>query len=195
MKLLDISRELTRAPVYPGDPPPVLRPLSHLALGDVCNLTAVDMCLHNGTHLDAPLHFLPDGGDAAQTPLDVCVGECYVVDFEGVLLGAQAEQIIERLHPERLLFRGRMEISPSAAFVLSGTEVKLVGVEAPSVAPPESAAAVHRQLLGGGVYLLEGLDLSAAREGYYFLFAAPLKIAGADGAPVRAVLLERTLSV
>ncbi|MCI9414459.1 MAG: hypothetical protein HFJ79_04660 [Clostridiales bacterium] len=195
MKLLDISRELTRAPVYPGDPEPSLRPLSRLSLGDPCNLSAMDMCLHNGTHLDAPLHFVPDGADAAQTPLDVCVGECYVIPFDGVLLGAQAEEITDRLHPERLLFKGEMEISPSAAFVLSDAGVKLVGVEAPSIAPSESVAAVHRQLLGRGVHLLEGLDLSSVQEGYYFLFAVPLKIAGADGAPVRAVLLERTLGL
>ena len=66
-----------------------------------------------------------------------------------------------------------------------------MGVEAQSVSPPECTAAVHRQLLGAGMLLLEGLDLSKAAPGTYFLFAAPLKIAGADGAPVRAILLER----
>ena len=195
MKLLDISRELTGAPVYPGDPAPALRPLSRLSLGDACNLSAIDMCLHNGTHLDAPLHFIPDGGDIAAVPAEACVGECYVLPFDGVLLGAHVEAVVDRIHPERLLFKGQMEISPSAAFVLSESGLKLIGVESPSVAPPESVGAVHRQLLGGGVLLLEGLDLSRAEEGYYFLFAAPVKIAGADGAPVRAVLVERTLGI
>ena len=110
--------------------------------------------------------------------------------FEGVLLGAQAEELLPRLH-KRILFKGKMEISPSAAFVLTDAGIKLVGVEDPSVAALECTSAVHRQLLGSGMALLEGLDLSGVEPGDYFLFAPPLKIAGADGSPVRAVLVER----
>ena len=193
IKMIDISREMIGAPVYPGDPAPRLEPLSRLSLGDGCNLSSLHCCLHNGTHLDAPRHFLPDGMDAARIPLDSCVGECLVVACDGVLLGAQVDALLEKQVPERLLFKGRMSISPSAAFVLADAGIRLIGVEAPSVAPPEEAGEVHRQLLGSGIVLLEGLDLSQAGTGYYFLFAAPLKIAGADGTPVRAVLLERSL--
>ncbi len=190
MKILDITREMLEAPVYPGDPAPSLEPLCRLRFGDACNTSALHACLHNGTHLDAPLHFIPDGTDAAQAALDACVGECSVVEFDGLLLGAQAEELLPGLKP-RVLFKGNTELSPSAAFVLAGSGVRLIGVEAPSVAPAECTAPVHRQLLDSGVLLLEGLDLSDAHEGTYFLFAAPLKIRGGDGAPVRALLLER----
>ena len=190
MRLIDISRELTAAPVYPGDPAPELSAVCRIALGDVCNTSLLTACVHNGTHLDAPLHFIPDGKDTAAVDLDSCVGECSVVEFEGVLLGAQAEEMLPRLCP-RVLFKGNMEISPSAAFVLSTAGLKLIGVENQSVAPPECSSPVHRQLLSNGLILLEGLNLSNVREGKYFLFAPPLKIAGSDGSPIRALLVER----
>ena len=116
-----------------------------------------------------------------------------MVACSGVLLGAQVDALLEKQRPERLLFKGDVTISPSAAFVLADAGIRLLGVEAPSVALPEEAGEVHRQLLSSGMVLLEGLDLSQAGTGYYYLFAAPLKIAGADGTPVRAVLLERSL--
>ena len=190
MILHDISRELLGAPVYPGDPAPALSALCRIEWGDVCNTSALSACAHNATHVDAPRHFIPDGTDTAALPLDLCVGECSVVAFDGVLLGAQAEEMLPRLR-RRVLFKGKMEISPSAAFVLTDAGVKLVGVESQSVASPECTSAVHRQLLGSGMALLEGLDLSGVETGEYFLFAPPLKIAGADGSPVRAVLVER----
>lgn len=190
MRFIDITRELTAASVYPGDPPPELQALCRTAWGDVCNTSLLKACVHNGTHLDAPRHFIPDGCDTASVELDACIGECSVVEFEGTLLGAQAEKLLPGLSP-RVLFKGKMEISPSAAFVLSTAGLRLVGVEAQSVSAYESTAEVHRQLLGSGMVLLEGLDLTGAHPGNYFLFAAPLKIADSDGSPVRAVLVER----
>ena len=190
MKCIDITRELLSAPVYPGDPSPHMEELRRMRLGDECNVSALYSCLHNGTHLDAPRHFVPDGQAIDDVPLTACVGECSVVEGEGLLLGAQAEELLPKLK-KRVLFKGQVQISPSAAFVLSDAGLELIGVEAQSVSPPECTAAVHRQLLGAGLVLLEGLDLSRAAPGTYFLFAAPLKITGADGAPVRAVLLER----
>ena len=190
MKLIDISKELTKAPVYPGDITPELRPLSRMSMGDVCNTTAVSMCLHNGTHLDAPRHFLPDGATADKVDLEACIGECVVLEYDGFLLGDAAEELLPYLK-KRVLFKGSVQLTPSAAFVLSDAGVVLIGVEQPSVAPPEYVEQVHRQLLGTGMVLLENLDLSQAKVGEtYLLMAAPLKIAGADGAPVRAVLAE-----
>lgn len=189
MQLIDITRELMSAPVYPGDPAPELTPLCRIAYGDACNTTAVSACLHNGTHLDAPCHFVAQGSDITEVPLAQCVGECSVIELSGALTGQQLERILPRLK-ERVLIKGQVEITPSAAFVLTDNGVRLLGVEPQSVAMDQGAA-VHRQLLGSGMVLLEGLDLSAAEEGTYFLFAAPVKIAGADGAPVRAVLVKR----
>lgn len=190
MKLIDITRELMKAPVYPGDPAPQLQPLARTALGDVCNTTALNFCLHNGTHMDAPRHFFSEGDSIDKITLDACVGECVVLECDGLLLGDRAEELLPYLK-KRVLFKGTVQLTPSAAFVLSDAGVILIGVEHPSVAAPEYTADVHRQLLGNGIVLLENLDLSNAKVGEtYLLMAAPLKIAGADGSPVRAVLAE-----
>ncbi len=191
MKLIDISREMFQAPVYPGDPAPELEAVCRMDLGDPCNTSVYHGCVHNGTHMDAPCHFLPSEIDIATVPLEACVGECSVIEWEGPLLGAQAENLVKFSHP-RVLFKGHVEITPSAAFVLSDSGLLLVGVEPPSVANAADSTAVHRQLLQNGVILLEGLDLSQAKPGSYFLFAAPVKLADSDGAPVRAVLVDKS---
>lgn len=190
MKIIDITKELFTAPVYPGDPHPELEAVYRMEQGDGCNLSVIHACLHNGTHLDAPLHFCADGKDMAQVSLDACIGECTVVEWDGYLTGAHVENFLPSLRP-RVLFKGNVQITPSAAFVLSDSQVTLVGVESQTVEPDGGDGAVHRQLLGNDVVLLEGIDLSRVQPGVYFLMAAPLKIAGADGTPVRALLLER----
>ncbi len=192
MQLIDITRELMRAPVYPGDPAPTLTRLTDMSAGDACNTTALNACLHNGTHMDAPRHFIPYGDGIDKISLEACIGECVVIEYSGLLLGDEAEDLLYRLlGKKRVLFKGDIQISPSAAFVLSGAGLKLIGVEGASVAPPMYSEEVHRQLLGADVVLLEGLDLSKTEDGTsYFLMAAPLRIANADGAPVRAVLAE-----
>lgn len=192
MKLIDITRELMRAPVYPGDPAPELTKLTDMAAGDPCNTTAISACLHNGTHMDAPRHFFPQGDAVDKIALDACIGECLVVECSGLLLGDAAEELLPKLqNKKRILFKGDLRLTPSAAFVLSCAGLSLIGVENPSVAPLEYAEEVHRQLLSNDIVLLENLDLSKAEAGVpYLLMAAPLRIAGADGAPVRAVLAE-----
>ena len=190
MNLIDITRELMKAPVYPGDPAPKLQPLTRISLGDYSNTSAISACLHNGTHMDAPRHFFPEGDPIDKVDLDACIGECTVIECDGVLLGDRAEELLPYLK-KRVLLKGSVQLTPSAAFVLSGAGVLLLGVESSSVAPPQYTEDVHRQLLGSGMVLLEGLDLTNAKAGEtYLLMAAPVKIAGADGAPVRAVLAE-----
>lgn len=192
MKLIDITRELIKAPVYPGDPAPQLTKLTTMAAGDPCNTSALTACLHNGTHMDAPRHFFPQGDGIDKVPLDACIGECIVVECNGLLLGDAAEELLPKLkNKQRVLFKGDLQLTPSAAFVLSCAGLVLLGVESASVAPITYTEEVHRQLLGAGIVLLEGLDLSKAEPDVpYLLMAAPLRIAGADGAPVRAVLAE-----
>ena len=106
MKRIDITRELLTAPVYPGDPEPRLEAMSRIELGDVCNTSLLHACLHTGTHLDAPRHFVPEGADTEQALLEACVGDCTVVAFDGLLLGAQAEALLGRVR-RRLLFKGK----------------------------------------------------------------------------------------
>ena len=158
--------------------------------GDACNASTITHHMHNGTHMDAPCHFLPNEIDIATVPLEACVGECSVIEWNGPLLGDDAENLVKFSHP-RVLFKGNVEITPSAAFVLSDSDLLLVGVEPQSVAGAADTPAVHRQMLMGGVILLEGLNLSEVKPGSYFLFAAPIKIEGSDGAPVRAVLVDK----
>ena len=190
MNLIDITRELTSAPVYPGNPSPQIQPLSRISLGDAANTSAIFACLHNGTHMDAPRHFIPDGTPIHKIDLEACIGECVVLECKGLLLGDEAERLLPYLK-KRVLLKGDVQLTPSAAFVLSTAGLLLLGVEAPAVAPPEYSPEVHRQLLGTGMVLLEGLDLTHAKVGEtYFLMAAPVKIAEADAAPVRAVLAE-----
>lgn len=190
MKIVDITRELFAAPVYPGDPRPELEPVMRIEAGDACNLSVIHACLHNGTHMDAPLHFFADGRDMSQVSPEDAIGECSVVEWNGELTGADAERLLPSLRP-RVLFKGAVQITPSAAFVLSDSQITLVGVESQSVEPTGGDGGVHRQLLGANVLLLEGIDLRKVEPGVYFLIAAPLKISGADGTPVRAILLER----
>ncbi len=71
MRIIDISRELMSAPIYPGDPMPEIEPLQRIALGDTCNTSTLNICAHNATHLDAPLHFVPDGRNVASVSLTI----------------------------------------------------------------------------------------------------------------------------
>ena len=192
MKLLDISRELLSAPVYPGDRAPAVTRVTDVNAGDVATVSELSACLHNGTHLDAPCHFFQNAADVTAYPLDTLCGECFVVEAEGVLTGEDMEKILtRRVGIERLLLKGDATLSQSAAFVLCDAGVKLVGVEGTSVAAASETAVVHRKLLAEPIAILENLDLTEANEGWYLLFAAPIKVAGADGAPVRALLVER----
>jgi len=193
MKLIDISRELLSAPVYPGDCAPSVTRVTDVNLGDAATVSELHTSLHNGTHLDAPCHFFQGGDDVtAAYPLDTLCGECYVAEADGTLTGEQMERLLaRRVGIERLLLKGTVTLSESAAFALCDAGVKLIGVESTSVADGGDTAVVHRKLLSEPIAILENLDLSAAHEGWYLLFAAPLKIKGADGAPVRALLLER----
>lgn len=187
-RLYDISQELLGSVVFPGDPAPVREQISSIARGDAVNVSHLRLCAHNGTHMDAPLHFVADAASIADMPLDQFVGEADVVSCAEKVFGAREA---ERLIPPdctRLLLRGVIpDLSGAEAIVRRG--VRLVGVEPQSVGDPAAPAPVHRCLLGAGVAALEGIRLDGVPDGRYFLSAAPLKIAGCDGAPVRAFLL------
>ena len=111
MKLWDISRELTAAAVYPGDPAPQVTHIQQLAFGDTCNLSALSLCAHNATHLDAPLHFVPHGDDVAAVALSHCCGSCRVVCFDGVLTGDVAERIVAPGYRETLENYGKWYVA------------------------------------------------------------------------------------
>jgi len=188
MRIIDISRELLSAPLFPGDPAPALEAVSVIGKGSEYNLSMLTMCVHNGTHLDAPAHFLQDGATAESIPLDKTIGEAEVVEAVGEIDAAKANSLLSD-GVKRLFLKGRVMIRPDAAAVFSRS-LDLLGTEELTVGRGDEIGEAHRTLLGAGVVILENLDLSAAEPGRYMLFAAPLKIKGADGAPVRAVLIQ-----
>ena len=190
MKIYDISQEVFSCAVYPGDPEPQRHTLYSTQEGDLYNLTSFAMCAHNGTHVDAPFHFLHKGKTVDQMDLSHFVGSCYVARMEGNLSVADAKSILEKAEgAERILIGGPATVTAEAAEVFASAGIKLLGNEGQTVGPEEAPMEVHLILLGRGVALLEGIVLKEVPEGHYFLNAAPLNLAGADGAPCRAWLI------
>ncbi len=196
MKIYDISQEIFSCQVYPGDPMPEKKELKSMEKGELYNLTAFDMCAHNGTHIDAPFHFIKDGKTVDEISLEVFVGMAYVTEHRGVVTDNDAVEIIEKAkkyNPEaakRILIKGDAEISLEAAKVFASSDIFLLGNESQTIGPQNEPMAVHLVLLGANVILLEGIRLSEVDEGVYFLNSAPLNLAGAEGSPCRAVLIE-----
>lgn len=196
MKIYDISQEVFSCQVYPGDPAPEKEMLTTMDSGDLYNLTAFRMCAHNGTHIDAPCHFIKDGKTVDAICLEAVVGMAYVAEHQGIVSGDDAVKIMEKAKAQnaeaakRILIKGTAEVSPEAAKVFAGSGILLLGNESQTIGPEDEPMEVHQSLLRADVILLEGIRLSEVPEGCYFLNAAPLNLAGADGAPCRAILME-----
>ena len=192
MKIYDISQEVFSCAVYPGDPKPEKQQLSATAVGDLYNLTAFSMCAHNGTHVDAPFHFVADGKTVEQMDLSVFVGDCFVVRHTGDVSAADAEKILKKAGGAgRILLAGDCTVTAEAAAVFAKSGILLLGNEGQTVGPAEAPMQVHLILLQQGIALLEGIVLNDIPQGHYFLSAAPLNLAGCDGAPCRAYLIDR----
>ena len=194
MKHYDLSQEVFSCRVYPGDPAPQFERVNSTAKGDLYNLTAFAMCAHNGTHADAPFHFLHHGKTIDELGLEPFVGMACVIEHQGEITAEAAGEILRTAKQagaaERLLIKGNAVVSAEAANVFAQARILLLGVESQSVGPEEAPMAAHLALLGAGAALLEGLRMSDVPEGVYLLSAAPLKLGGADGAPCRAVLID-----
>ncbi len=207
--IFDITRPIhPEIPVWPGDPAFELTWASSLTAGHAANVARISMGVHTGTHVDAPHHVLGDGPGIDGIALDAFVGKATVADARerpSIDAGFVRHLLVLNPEPHRLLFRtGAWEaaegafprdfppITPEAAEVLAGAGVVLVGTDAPSVDPVDSAdLSAHHALLSGGACILENLLLDDVPPGDYELIALPLRIVGADASPVRAVL--RTL--
>ena len=192
MKIYDISQEVYSCAVYPGDPKPEKQVLCATEKGDLYNLTAFSMCAHNGTHVDAPFHFLGDGKTVDRMDLGIFVGECYVARHEGDVTDADARKILSNAKgAKRILIGGNATVTAEGADVFADSGICLLGNESQSVGPEEAPMQVHLILLRRGIALLEGIVLHHVPVGHYFLSAAPLNLAGADGAPCRAYLMSK----
>ena len=196
MKVYDISQEVLSCAVYPGDPVPQRTPLQSIEHGALYNLSSIELCVHNGTHIDAPAHFLKNGRTVDRIHLESFVGMAYVAQHDGVLSAEAAAGIIAKARAadmaaaHRILIKGNAVVSPEAADIFARGDILLVGNESQSVGPEDAPMAVHIILLNKDIVLLEGIRLSEVPEGVYLLSAAPLHISGAEGSPCRAVLID-----
>ncbi len=195
MKIYDISQEVFGCRVYPGDPMPKKETLKSMQKGEEYNLTSFSMCAHNGTHVDAPSHFIIDGKTVDKVRLESFIGMAYVAEYSGVVTKNDALEIIKKAKAQnaeaakRILIKGNAEVSLEAAKEFASSDILLFGNESQTVGPQNSPMAVHLAFLSANVVLLEGIRLAAVSEGVYFLNAAPLNLAGSEGSPCRAVLL------
>ena len=194
MRIIDISQEVLSCETYEGDPTPSAERITDMERGELYNLSAFSMCAHNGTHIDAPLHFFEDGRSVDKIPLEYFVGECFVAEEKGDICAKKALEILEKARKsgadKRILIKGDVTVTEDGARVFADADILLLGNESQSVGPLDSPMAVHKILLSKNIVLLEGIVLDKAREGRYILSCAPLNLAGFEGSPCRAVLIE-----
>ena len=208
MKTYDISIPITPdMPVWPGDPAVSMKRMSKIEEGDNANVTHVSLSAHTGTHVDAPFHFLPDGATLESVPLEIMIGRAYVLHLPGARL-ITADVLKQAEIPQRtrrLLFKTRnsdiwasgekdfqtdfVALSPDGAQYLVERGIQLVGIDYLSIAPYKESRPTHEILLKKGVFILEGINLTAVVQGRYTLYCLPLNLQGVDGAPARAILI------
>ncbi len=210
MEIIDITAPVSpKSVMWPGDEPPSHEFTSHTDRGDPSTVSRWELSAHTGTHADARMHFIPGGWTMESLELSRCVGPCRVVDLthlEGHVSRADLEAA-EVAGTTRLLLKTRNSdrglldregfvedyaaISLEAAQYLVEIGVETVGVDYLSVEPFEDKEFnTHHTLLGADVVIFEGLVLAAVEPGEYFLACLPLKLAGSDGSPVRAILIR-----
>lgn len=189
--IIDISYEITNCNIYPGDPKPSVNVIKDMNNGDSYNLSTFSMCAHNGTHVDAPKHFINNGKAIDEISLEHFVGDCYVCSFNGNIDEKSAYDIINKANCKRLLIKGNCVVTSQAAKLFSNSNLFLIGIESQSFGEVDSPMEVHKILLNKNIVLLEGLNLMEANDGYYYLCAQPLNIKGIEGSPCRAILIEK----
>ncbi len=198
-------------PVYEGDAPMRFTFLKDMRRGDALTLSAYTMGAHSGTHVDAPMHFVPGGATVDAVPLAALIGPARVIDIADSVQAITAAEL-DRHHwrgVERIIFRTRSArrgwmrsstfhrdfayVAPDAAQRMADAGVKLVGIDYISAEQfGASSPATHRILLGSGIPIVEGLLLEQVAAGDYELIVLPIKVAGHEGAPARAVLRRRS---
>jgi len=201
-KIIDISQTIRPGiATWPGDTEYRRFWMMKIADGDSCNVGSITMSLHTGTHADAPYHFLEEGASIAEVDLSVYIGRALVVDMIDIeTIDADRIASLKLNGVERILFRtmtadGDLFRPPFAHLTAGGanalvkTGVRLLGIDTPSVDEADSKTLdAHRILAVHNVAILENLDLRGAEPGGYELIALPVKLAGMDASPVRAVL-------
>lgn len=197
-------------PVYAGDAPMKFDFLKDMRRGDPLTLSAFSLGAHSGTHVDAPMHFVADGAPVDRIALEALVGPARVVQIPDSVQAIDAAELNRHQWrgAERVLFRTRSTerrwmssaefhrdfayIAPDAAQLLADAGVKLVGIDYISAEQFGAPAPLtHRILLGKGIPIVEGLDLTDVPAGDYDLIVLPMKVRGHEGAPARAIVRKR----
>jgi len=197
-------------PVYQGDAPMKFDFLKDMRKGDGFTLSVYSLGAHSGTHIDAPMHFIRDGGSIDQVPLSALIGPARIIDIPENVQAINSAELAKHdwRGAERVIFRTRSAIggwmhsatfhkdfayiAPDAAQQLADAGVKLVGVDyisAEQFGAPAPLA--HRALLGKGIPIVEGLQLDSIPAGDYDLIVLPMKVGGHEGAPARAIVRGR----
>ena len=203
---IDISVPVRDGMVHwPGDPEVTVGRMSDIADGDVCTVSTLSISAHVGTHMDAPKHFIQDGAGIDNMPFEATVGRARVIEITDPNIITVEELRKHRIRKgDRLLFKTQnsvncwttdefvrhyVHISLSAARYLAERRVRSVGIDYLSVAGyNRDNQETHVALLSAGIWLIEGLNLSAAAPGVYYMMCLPLRLADADGAPARAAI-------
>jgi arylformamidase len=204
MKLIDVTVPLdAHLASYPGNTPFSLEAIKRIARGDSSNVSSIHMSAHCGTHVDAPRHFFDNGGDADGLSLDMLIGRTRVIEVTSRTIAAEDLARLDLSEDVRVLIKtsnsrlwGDPEfhkeyvgVSESGAKHLVEHGLKVVGVDYLSVEQFRfPGAPAHHILLGGGVIVIEGLNLRDVEPGVYDMYCLPLRVVDSDGAPARVVL-------
>jgi arylformamidase len=192
--------------IYPGNPAISITPQQEVSKGGSSNVSSLSFGSHTGTHVDAPKHFFDDGLTVDALPLDTLMGPAMLicVDNDVAAVGEAQLRRHELSGHKRILIKTRNSsfirepefnknytyLAPDGAAYLVSLGVRLVGIDYLSIEQFHSGHhRTHRTLLEAGVVIVEGLDLSVPPMGPYDLRVLPLRLAGLDGAPARAVLV------
>lgn len=188
---------------FPGNPAIVITQTEHLQRGDVATVSSLALGAHTGTHVDAPVHFILNGAGIESFALDRLMGPARVIDLGEVTRIRESDVDRRGIGPgDRVLFKTRNSrfwkenefradytgLEPGAAVWLAERGVRTVGIDYLSLAVTDAPVETHVPLLGAGICIIEGLDLSSVEPGDYDLICLPLLLEGLDGAPARVVL-------
>lgn len=199
----------TDLPLWPGDPPPRTSLMKSMEGGYRCNVTRLETGVHFGTHLDAPCHFIEGGKAVDQLDMAMLVGPCVVAEIpdtgeitpahlDALALPAGTERLLLKTRnsalwdrPDHPFFKDYAALTAGAARWVVERGIRLIGIDYLSIQLfADAVSTTHLVLLEAEVIIVEGLDLRAVAPGAYQLACLPMKLAGADGAPVRAILTD-----
>lgn len=205
-KYYDVSVQVSpQLPIWPDTQTIEFQRTFDMDRGDIANDTTIQMSVHTGTHIDAPLHFVASGKSIDQLPLDTLLGPVTVVDVGEI--DSITSQYLKSLslpsHVKRLLFKTKnsklwqhskefepnfVALTPDAAEWIVSQNIILVGIDYLSIQRFYDGPETHIILLQSEVIVIEGLNLIEVPPGNYYLICLPINLQGVEGAPARVIL-------